>query len=121
MPDGGADGGGYPIQHVIIIMQENRSFDSYFGTFPGANGIPMTDAGVPLVCIPILDGGAWDFADCVKPFHDPHNYNGGGPIEPGDALTCINGGAMNGTLVSVGSIYTVGIAPCVGQTNGGGA
>lgn len=28
------------IKHVIIIMQENRSFDHYFGTFPGANGIP---------------------------------------------------------------------------------
>ena len=29
-----------PIQHVVIIVQENRSFDSYFGTYPGANGIP---------------------------------------------------------------------------------
>jgi len=26
----------HKIQHVIIAMQENRSFDSYFGTFPGA-------------------------------------------------------------------------------------
>jgi len=26
------------IQHVIFIIKENRSFDSYFGTFPGANG-----------------------------------------------------------------------------------
>ena len=34
------------IRHVVIIMQENRSFDSYFGTFPGANGIPMR-RGVP--------------------------------------------------------------------------
>ena len=30
-----------PIQHIIMIMQENRSFDNYFGTFPGANGIPQ--------------------------------------------------------------------------------
>ena len=28
------------IQHVIFIIQENHSFDNYFGTFPGANGIP---------------------------------------------------------------------------------
>ncbi|MDA4117813.1 MAG: alkaline phosphatase family protein [Thaumarchaeota archaeon] len=28
-----------PIQHVVIIMQENHTFDNYFGTFPGANGI----------------------------------------------------------------------------------
>jgi phospholipase C len=27
-----------PIQHVIIMDKENRSFDSMFGTFPGANG-----------------------------------------------------------------------------------
>ena len=27
-----------PIEHVILIMKENRSFDHYFGTFPGANG-----------------------------------------------------------------------------------
>jgi phospholipase C len=26
------------IQHIVFIMKENRSFDSYFGTFPGANG-----------------------------------------------------------------------------------
>lgn len=34
-----------PVKHVIIIMKENHSFDNYFGTFPGANGIP---AGVRL-------------------------------------------------------------------------
>ena len=33
----------HKIKHVIVIMQENRSFDSYFGTFPGADGIPMSD------------------------------------------------------------------------------
>lgn len=26
------------IQHVVIIVQENRSFDDFFATFPGANG-----------------------------------------------------------------------------------
>jgi phospholipase C len=31
---------GIPIKHFIFIIQENHSFDSYFGTFPGANGIP---------------------------------------------------------------------------------
>jgi phospholipase C len=35
------------IDHVIFIVQENRSFDSYFGTFPGADGIPQG------VCLPI--------------------------------------------------------------------
>src|SRR5262249_34861231 len=48
--DGGPGDGGSSglerIKHVVIIMQENRSFDHYFGTFPGADGIPMDDAGV---------------------------------------------------------------------------
>lgn len=26
------------IQHIVFIIKENRSFDSYFGTFPGADG-----------------------------------------------------------------------------------
>ncbi|MHB8567565.1 MAG: phospholipase C [Nitrososphaerales archaeon] len=27
-----------PINHIVIIMQENHSFDNYFGTFPGLAG-----------------------------------------------------------------------------------
>ena len=34
----------HKIKHVVIVMQENRSFDSYFGTYPGADGIPRTSA-----------------------------------------------------------------------------
>ena len=41
----------HKIQHVVVIMQENRSFDSYFGSFPGADGIPMM-GGAPAVCAP---------------------------------------------------------------------
>jgi phospholipase C len=26
------------IEHVVILIQENRSFDHYFGTFPGVRG-----------------------------------------------------------------------------------
>ena len=42
-----------PIEHIIVIVQENHSFDNYFGTFPGANGIP---AGIML---PKTPGGPW--------------------------------------------------------------
>ena len=28
-----------PIQHVVIIIKENRSFDHMFGKFPGVNGV----------------------------------------------------------------------------------
>ena len=27
-----------PIRHVIVLLKENRTFDNYFGQFPGANG-----------------------------------------------------------------------------------
>ena len=29
-----------PIQHLIVLMQENHTFDNYFGTYPGADGLP---------------------------------------------------------------------------------
>ena len=32
------DGATTPISHVIVVIQENRSFDDFFATFPGANG-----------------------------------------------------------------------------------
>ncbi len=35
------------IQHLIFIVQENHSFDNYFGTYPGANGI-LSNTSVPV-------------------------------------------------------------------------
>ncbi len=32
------------IHHVFVIYQENRSFDSYFGTFPGADNLATAQA-----------------------------------------------------------------------------
>lgn len=36
-----------PIKHFIVLMQENHTFDNYFGTYPGANGIPA-DTQMPV-------------------------------------------------------------------------
>lgn len=47
-----------PIRHFILVMQENRSFDHYFGTMPGVEGIP---AGASY----LDETGA-----TVTPFHD---------------------------------------------------
>ena len=30
--------GSSPIKHVVVLIQENRSFDNFFATFPGAHG-----------------------------------------------------------------------------------
>jgi phospholipase C len=80
----------HKIKHVIIVMQENRSFDSYFGTFPGADGIPMQD-GKPSACLPVLGNGA-----CIAPYHDSKLRNAGGPHAMSDALADIHRGRMDG-------------------------
>ncbi len=89
-PTGPVYTGIHKIQHVVIIMQENRSFDSYFGTFPGADGIPMKN-GQPTVCLP--DPATHT---CVAPYHDSSLKNTGGPHDAGAAKVDINGGKMNG-------------------------
>src|SRR2546425_10746759 len=73
VPRAGASAGIGSIRHVVVIMQENRSFDHYFGTFPGADGIPMRN-GVPTVCIPDPEARR-----CQRPYHDRNDVNGGGP------------------------------------------
>ena len=82
----------HKIKHVVVIMQENRSFDSYFGTYPGADGIPGL-AGNPnkLPCVP--DPAAHD---CVKPYYDSSDITGGGPHLAVDAVKDIDGGKMDG-------------------------
>ena len=84
----------HKIRHVIVVMQENRSFDSYFGTYPGADGIPMRD-GTPTVCLPNGIGA------CVRPFHDSNDRDVGGPHGPLAAQLDLDGGEMDG-FVTVG-------------------
>jgi phospholipase C len=80
------------IRHVIVIMQENRSFDSYFGTFPGADGIPMRN-GVPTKCV--YDPRR---QQCVRPYVDHADVNHGGPHRASDASADIDQGRMNGFI-----------------------
>jgi phospholipase C len=84
------------ISHVIVIMQENRSFDSYFGTFPGADGIALNPAGAPAMCYPLAAGGS----SCVSPFHDRHDINAGGAHGYLASLLCVDEGAMDGFLIN---------------------
>jgi phospholipase C len=81
------------IRHVVVIMQENRSFDSYFGTFPGADGIPRNH-GVPTVCLPSRDGR------CVGPYHDHHDLNRGGPHNHRAHQAAVHGGRMDGFVLA---------------------
>ena len=91
----------HKIQHVVVIMQENRSFDHYFGTFPGADGIPMS-GGHPSVCVPDRPPDPLR-GRCVAPYHDGADVNHGGPHGEAAAFQDIAGGAMNGFVASAQS------------------
>ena len=84
----------HKIRHIVVIMQENRSFDEFFGTYPGADGIPGL-AGNPgrVPCVPDPARNA-----CVQPYHDSSPINGGGPHADVAAEMDIAGGKMNGFL-----------------------
>jgi phospholipase C len=86
-------GAGIPIEHFIYIIQENHSFDSYFGTFasvnPDVNGIPAGTAvpdqpGGPLVDKPFL------FPGTHVGFDLPHSWQA--------AYVTYDKGAMDGFM-----------------------
>ncbi len=82
------------IDHVIIVVQENRSFDHYFGTFPGAAGLPRKHGRIS-VCIPDpkLDR-------CSRPYHDTNFYDQGAGHNHRASVVDVNGGKMNGFVVN---------------------
>jgi phospholipase C len=77
-----------PLQHLIFIMQENRSFDTYFGTYPGADGIPAS----------VFQNGILDATtgQIMYPYHNTADLNYGGPHVYTDAIADIDNGAMDG-------------------------
>lgn len=48
-----------PIQHVVLIIKENHTFDNYFGTFPGANGATLAHSPNPPTQTPSNNHKAW--------------------------------------------------------------
>jgi phospholipase C len=82
------------IKHVIVIMQENRSFDDYFGTYPGADGIPASN-GQFTVCVPdpVTKG-------CDKPYNNPSDSDLGGCHGVSCIPTVEDGGKMDGFVAS---------------------
>ncbi len=93
LPDG-TPTGIHKIKHVIVIMQENRSFDDYFGTFPGADGIPAAN-GQFTVCVPdpVTKG-------CDKPYNNPADGDLGGCHGDSCIPVVEDGGKMDGFVAS---------------------
>ena len=75
-------------------MQENRSFDTYFGTYPRADGIPMRH-GQPTVCNVDPQTGV-----CVRPYHDVRDVDAGGPHDAAAERMDVARGRMDGFVRS---------------------
>jgi phospholipase C len=75
-----------PIQHVVVIVKENHTFDNYFGSYPGAEGT-LTSSGTNMCWTP---NGTVPCAHAPDaPTHDLCHAHS-------CALTDWNGGALNG-------------------------
>jgi len=69
-----------PIQHIVIIVKENHSFDNMFGLFPGADGARYAMRGFQRIRLN------------TTPDHMRHDLGHGGL----SALLAVNHGRMNG-------------------------
>ena len=89
------------IDHIVVVMMENRSFDHLLGWLPGADGrqagLSYVDtAGVTHQTYPL----APDFQGCAHP--DPDHSYAGGRVQ-------FNGGACDGFLRSGrNDVYAIG-------------
>ena len=87
------------IKNIIIVLQENHTFDNYFGAYPNAEGT----AGKS-ICLPESLGTP----KCIAPFHDSNltpvdmNHNWRSAHEDYDA------GGMDGFVYSEGNAETMG-------------
>jgi len=92
------DPGEWPIEHVVFLIKENRTFDHYFGQYPGAEGVTV---GNRMERDP---SGRWvdgpevplEIAPYIQPHDITHGFSSG--------LYSINGGKMNGyNIIGEGS------------------
>jgi phospholipase C len=74
-----------PIKHIIFLVKENRTFDNYFGKYPGADGATVgkgLDKQGHTITIPL------HAAPDVQPHDITHGFNAG--------ILSIDGGKMDG-------------------------
>ena len=56
-PPSGLSGSRSPIQHIVIVVQENRTFNDFFATFPGADGTTTGKIAAQPNCSPPVNAG----------------------------------------------------------------
>ena len=103
----------FKLEHLIFIVQENRSFDHYFGTYPGADGIPTRPDGSFDVCVPNSFLGD----RCAAPYVSDRIWQAGGPHAHRHAVVDVDHGRMDGFIASMGHprpCWTPTRGPCAG-------
>jgi phospholipase C len=91
------------IKHVVMIMQENRSFDHYFGMFPGADGFTLDAQGNPLNSN--VDPHFLESTHVVKAFHDPSDFNANFGHGPMSFTSGYDNGMMDGFIAAAEAGY----------------
>jgi phospholipase C len=89
------------INHIVVIYQENWSFDSLYGHFPGANGLDNASATTPQV-----DKDGQPYATLPQPLNttfspavpDPR-FPADLPVEPFDMTKYVGPNQQSGDLV----------------------
>ena len=78
-----------PIEHVVVLIQENRSFNNFFATYPGADGTKTATVAAEAACNPPIKAGtlALKKAKLVLSHDLNHRYLG--------FSTAFNGGKMD--------------------------
>lgn len=89
------------IDHIVVLMMENRSFDHILGWLPGANGVQAGRGFVDTAGNTVASHPLTLFQNCSSSDPD-HSWQGG--------RTQLAGGAMNGFLLTqpVGDSFPVG-------------
>jgi phospholipase C len=89
-----------PIKHIVVILQENHTFDNYFGTYPGVNGLGNYTA------LPSAPG--------APPTQRPFPINTSRPMSGNlnnswtAAHRAYDNGTMDGFVIAQGSNATMG-------------
>ena len=86
------------IEHIIVIFHENHTFDNYFGTYPGANGLTEN------ISLPTSKGSN----QTIAPFHLSTSSTNDLDHSRQAALNCYNNGSMDGFVYTERSNLTMG-------------
>lgn len=112
-----------PIKHLVVIIQENVSFDHYFGTYPNAANLPGETAFNANPLTPSVNGLSNLLINNPTSLNPKNGVNAINPfrLTPGQASTCDQGHsvgqqqlAFNGGMMDLFPAYT-GNGKCAEQ------